>query len=61
MGASLCISLTVRCRWAIAIIFLSHQKMLHAPLLDSRFFCAPAAGYRPSVNKEKEMVCPLAE
>jgi hypothetical protein len=24
--------------WAMAIIFLSHQKMLHAPLLDSRFF-----------------------
>jgi hypothetical protein len=24
-------------------------------------FCVPAAGYRPSVNKEKEIVCPLAE
>lgn len=44
----------------MAIIFLSHQNV--APLyitLFARFFCATAAGYRPSVNKEKDIVCPL--
>lgn len=42
--------------------FSFHIRMLHPCTLHSFlvfFLCATAAGYRPSVNKEKDIVCPL--